>query len=108
MTNAALFRQMFGIYSSELWVMSEKEFTDWLCADTYLDAHFQKWIPCSKGYKPEPDERCLVTLEGFAETVIAIMEFNEDCWVDDNGMRYPLDMVTAWMPLPDEYKEEHE
>lgn len=33
MNNAERFRQVFGIYATELWVMSEEEFLKWLNAD---------------------------------------------------------------------------
>jgi len=30
MTNAEKFKQLFGIYATELWAMSEEEFLAWL------------------------------------------------------------------------------
>ncbi len=32
--NAEKFRETFGIYASELWSMTEKDFTEWLNNDT--------------------------------------------------------------------------
>lgn len=68
---------------------------------------FGKWIPCSERL-PEEFERVLVTYEGFAHELVLIMAIiNDDTmhWELDDGMRYPLDMITAWMPLPNPYKE---
>ena len=33
MTNAEKFKQLFGIYSTELWSMSERQFLEWLDAE---------------------------------------------------------------------------
>ena len=34
MTNADKFKEMFGIYATELWAMPEKKFLEWLNAKT--------------------------------------------------------------------------
>ena len=44
MTNADKFKQIFGIYATELWVMPEEDFLAWLNAE----AKTEDWIPCSE------------------------------------------------------------
>ena len=33
MTNAEKFKQLFGIYATELWAMPERQFLEWLNAE---------------------------------------------------------------------------
>lgn len=39
MTNAELFKLTFGLYATELWAMSEKQFLKWLNADAQTTAY---------------------------------------------------------------------
>ena len=84
----------------------------------------QQWIPCSQRL-PEEDGEYLVTYEkGYAEDYgfepIGIAPFEVDCegfgvWQEEFD-RYTLGSlgsewvdisVTAWMPLPESYKEDN-
>ena len=58
MTNADKFKQIFGIYATELWAMSEEDFLSWLNAETKVE----DWIPCSEKL-PDEDGEYLVTDE---------------------------------------------
>ena len=51
MTNAEKFKQIFGIYATELWAMSEEEFLAWL----NTEAKTEDWIPCSERLPKEDD-----------------------------------------------------
>lgn len=44
MTNADKFKQIFGIYATELWAMSEEDFLKWLNAE----AETEDWTPYSE------------------------------------------------------------
>ena len=41
MTNADKFKSLFGLYATELWSKSEKEFLEWLNADANLQPNLQ-------------------------------------------------------------------
>ena len=43
MTNAEKFKQLFGIYATELWAMPEEKFLEWLNAEAGQD-----WIPVTE------------------------------------------------------------
>ena len=54
MMNAEKFKQAFGIYATELWVMSEEDFLAWLNAE----AKTEDWIPCKDKHDVQrTDER---------------------------------------------------
>ena len=49
MTNADKFKSLFGIYATELWAMSEKEFLEWLNSEVDNCSEIpNNWIPVSK------------------------------------------------------------
>ena len=45
MTNAEKFKQLFGIYATELWAMSEEDFLKWL----NTEAETKDWTSCNEG-----------------------------------------------------------
>lgn len=49
MTNADKFKSLFGIYATELWAMSEKDFLEWLNSEVSNSSESPNgWIPCSE------------------------------------------------------------
>ena len=77
MTNAEKFKQVFGIYATELWAMSEEDFLKWLNAE----AKTKDWIPCSERL-PKSNGEYLVTEKfsnGFPPDV-CILEFAKDLY----------------------------
>ena len=89
MKNADKFKSVFGLYATELWSMPEEEFLRWLnseCTETE-----QGWIPCSERL-PEPYEHCLWT------TIDGRVVYHHCDGLFSN--------YTAWMPLPEAYREE--
>ena len=61
MTNAEKFKQLFGIYATELWAMPEEEFLAWLNAEVKTE----DWIPVAEKL-PEKNDFVLVTISGTA------------------------------------------
>ena len=48
MTNADRFMQTFGIYATELWAKSEKEFLKWLNSEEDIDDGIKFYVPKGK------------------------------------------------------------
>lgn len=50
MTNAERFKQLFGLYATEVWSMSEKEFLTWLNRKAQLSQMAGRWIVEEENY----------------------------------------------------------
>ena len=94
MTNAEKFKQLFGIYATELWAMPEEKFLEWLNAEV---PEQDRWIPC-KERLPEYKEKVLVSYDTEDGKKVDISMF------DKYGCL--LGIVDAWRPLPEAYTEE--
>ena len=54
MTNAEKFQEVFGIYATEMWAMSEQDFLKWLNADTpQTDLPAEEFVEGMKNLKME-------------------------------------------------------
>jgi len=54
MTNADKFKNIFGLYATELWSMPEKDFLKWLNSEAMNCSEIPtSWIPCSDHYQPK-------------------------------------------------------
>ena len=53
MNNAEKFKQLFGIYATELWAMPEEKFLEWLNTEALEKQEQDRWRPCNE--KPEYD-----------------------------------------------------
>ena len=72
----------------------------WILVDGkyYCSEHpEQQWIPCSERL-PEANTRCLCTYENKEGTCVDFGLYMKHGWF--------VSGVTAWMPLPESYKEE--
>ena len=71
--------------------------------DEYVESNEPHWIPCSEGL-PKKEGFYLVTLEHKYGNETCIRYFKIE-----NGLRYwsrwGNETITAWMPLPEPYKE---
>lgn len=122
MTNADKFKNLFGIYATELWSMPEKDFLEWLNSEAMNSSEKpNKWIPCSERLPEEKDAGILKKLgtSKKSDPVIATVEVKGErmtvtaCTHDgvwDWNMKYafPDYKIVAWMPLPESYKEDEE
>lgn len=64
---------------------------------------FQKWIPVSERLPDLWDERYLVSL---AWGSVGVMEYKSTGFHNYGSFSpVPIETVTAWMPLPEPYKE---
>ncbi len=120
MTNADKFKQIFGIYATELWAMSEEEFLVWLNAE----AKTEDWIPCSERL-PNKDGEYVVT-EKFSNVFppdVCILRFANDlykldehdfynregeagfCQYDSEYGYSEVEGVLAWQEKPDPFQE---
>ena len=115
MTNADKFKSLFGLYATELWAMSEKEFLEWLNSEAMNCSEFpNNWILCSERL-PE-DEYVLISkkptkISGDKWNVtIAIRTADPRSrkiqWKDIGFGIIQDDKVLAWMPLPPVYRGE--
>lgn len=68
-----------------------------------------RWIPC-KERLPERGVDVLTYSElvNFIEIQSIEPHFGNDCWENQHGDLQELNTVTAWMPLPEPYKEEED
>lgn len=97
MTNAEKFKQLFGIYATELWAMPEEKFLEWLNAEELEKQEQDRWIPCSVR-PPENKKRVLVSYDTKDGKKVDISMF------DKYGCLFGL--VSAWRPLPEPYQED--
>ena len=79
MTNADLFKDIFGIYATELWAMPEPEFLEWLNSKSKTG----KWKHFSMGddegkIKPCTAEYQRVYMQGWNEGRRKLLEKMED------------------------------
>ena len=108
MNNAEKFKQLFGIYATELWAMPEEKFLEWLNAEALEKQEQDRWIPVTERL-PEKDCRCRVT-EGDFKFVIDCnwnnhkKQFEAWSYYDDGYI--PITNVTAWKPIEEPYMEE--
>lgn len=96
MNNAEKFKQIFDLYATELWAMSEEKFLEWLNAEALEKQEQDRWIPC-KERLPEYKEKVLVSYDTEDGKKVDISMF------DKYGCL--LGIVDAWRPLPEPYTE---
>ena len=119
MTNAEKFKQLFGIYATELWAMPEEKFLEWLNAEAPEKQEQYRWIPVTERLPKEKDAGILKKLgtDKRSDYVLATVEVKGErmtvtaCTYDgkwDWNMKYafPDYKVIAWRPLPEPYTEE--
>ena len=108
MTNAEKFKQLFGIYATELWAMPEEKFLEWLNAQALEQREKDRWIPVTDRL-PEEDCSCRVT-EGDFKSVIDCCWNNHkkqfEVWSYYHDDYVPITNVTAWKPIEEPYTEE--
>ena len=121
MTNAEKFKQIFGIYATELWAMPEEKFLEWLNAEALEQ---DRWIPFKRrkateddgtsfdyimeGHLPEDGQTILITIKSDGHEPVQVDTYygggGEECYLDSG---YSLcDEAIAWRPLPEQYTEE--
>lgn len=119
MANAEKFKQIFGIYATELWAMSEEEFLAWLNAE----AKTKDWIPCSERL-PDDDGEYLVT-DKYSKRFppqVGVLSFSKDLYKisrydfeDEEGKAgfyffdnewgfTKVNTVTAWKEKPEPFQ----
>ena len=123
MTNADKFKSLFGIYATELWAMSEKDFLEWLNSEVSNCSEIpNNWIPCTPETMPRGSQIVLLTLperiddygQEFCSSIICGHYIGgKDCeWgISDGSMigyglvsaRYGVSPI-AYMPLPTPYQ----
>ena len=106
MSNADKFKSLFGIYDTELWAMSEKDFLEWLNSEVSNSSESpNSWIPCDKWY-PEPWE-LVWTTDKHENVEVCQLSHKDSDWYDaDEKWFYSHDSIIAWMPyeVPDPYQ----
>ena len=101
MTNADLFKQIFGIYATDLWSKPEAEFLEWLNSEQE-----PKWIPVSERL---PDSQTEVIVSCRDDSADNIYRYTASGWITTDGEYWIVDneinpYVIAWMPLPKPYE----
>ena len=112
MNNAENFKQLFGIYATELWAMPEEKFLKWLNAEALEKQEQDRWTPCKEKMPAKPFG-CFVTVmdtnpitqEEFENILPYFAGWDGEQWNDADGEQIPCE-VLAWRPLPKPYKLE--
>ena len=123
MNNAEKFKQLFGIYATELWAMPEEKFLEWLNTEALEKQEQDRWVPVTERL-PEEDEDVLVTVHflGLKQThpngwndhikpsfYVDIAKHYSGEWCsasDEYKVARSRHIVTAWRPLPEPCTEE--
>ena len=103
MNNAEKFKQLFGIYATELWAMPEEKFLEWLNAEALEKQEQDRWVPVTERL-PEENGTYLACYE---DATVVLDWFNGKWFfyrtnpaVEETGT------IIAWRPLPEPYTEE--
>lgn len=100
MTNAKKFEQIFGIYATELWAMSEEEFLAWLNAE----AKTEDWIPCSQEPPDTPGEYLVTYHPCYWDDVEPEIKVGFDSFRGKSSWaKKKYQKVIAWKPKPEPY-----
>ena len=109
MNNAEKFKQLFGIYATELWAMPEEKFLEWLNAEALEKQEQDRWIPITE-QMPEENDFVLVTVSGedvrgceWKDSMALAVWTNQWNLVNANLVSY---RISAWRPLPELYTED--
>ena len=108
MNNAEKFKQLFGIYATELWAMPEEKFLEWLNAEALEQQEKDRWRPATENPK-KPNYQFDTYLVYTKYERFGVADFFADGrWIgyDIDGDQIDGDEITAWRPLPEKYKEE--
>lgn len=101
MNNAEKFKQLFGIYATELWAMPEEKFLEWLNAEALEKQEQDRWIPVTERL-PEKEGCYMVTVKNDHERI-----YSKTAWYAGDGWFARQDII-AWRPLPEPYTEEED
>ena len=93
MNNAEKFKQIFGLYATELWAMPEEKFLEWLNAEALEQ---DRWIPVTERL-PEYGTEVLTQLSDNDIVVNWVID-------EEDGVWFEYDVI-AWRPLPKPYQE---
>ena len=110
MNNAEKFKQIFGIYATELWAMPEEKFLEWLNAEALEKPEQDRWIPVTERL---PKKDCLyrVTVKNEFGKYVGDCFWNKGEKQFENWNAYldcyvKVSDVTAWKPIEEPYTEE--
>ena len=122
MSNAELFKKVFGIYAEEFWAYPKEKMLDWLTSDV-PDRRAGEWIPVTERL-PKLDEDvllCYIEYDRWHGQYVSVgqgkrftfewVEEGEDEneveweWVFANDLVHLVE-VKYWMPLPEPPKGE--
>ena len=99
MTNADKFKNIFGLYATELWSMPEKDFLKWLNSEAMNCSEIPtSWIPVSE--RP-PEKTCATLVTTVWGQNDRVTEYSY--YFDDIEWGNITENVIAWMPLPKPY-----
>jgi hypothetical protein len=96
MTNADKFKDIFGLYATELWSMPEKDFLKWLNSEVSNYSEFpNNWIPVSERL---PKEGVIVWVSADNE-IWLLRRYGINWYQDGGGWALLTEEVDAWMPI---------
>ena len=103
MNNAEKFKQLFGIYATELWAMPEEKFSEWLNAEA---PEQDRWHSVAKEGNPKESGayNCTCSDGTPVRRVTAIRYIKGTNEWAMTGKR-TFWKVIAWRPLPEPYTE---
>lgn len=73
-----------------------------------------EWIPVSERLPEDPDESVLITVNGtyknitFEDAIMLAVYDKDEGWIIDGYQYWLTAQVTAWIPLPEPYKEQND
>lgn len=107
MNNAEKFKQLFGIYATELWAMPEEKFLEWLNAEALEKQEQDRWRSVAKEGNPKENGAYNCTCsDGTPLKKVSTVKFHKrtGTWELTGARAYWK--VVAWRPLPEPYTEE--
>ena len=107
MNNAEKFKQLFGIYATELWAMPEEKFLEWLNAEALEKQEQDRWHSVAKEGNPKESGayNCTCSDGTPVRRVTAIRYIKGTNEWAMTGKR-TFWKVIAWRPLPEPYTED--
>ena len=119
MTNSDKFKEIFGLYATEVWAMPEKDFLEWLNAVCECERDNHGWHPFRQEQDPETGLWKFVDPPADRQHILITVNISshepvqEDYWYEDvygylDSGYTPCAEAIAWKEWPEPYAPDTE